>query len=45
MFHFPGTLQTRNVFSKARFLYLDEKQKQTWQPLITQMGRAMKKKI
>ena len=38
MFCFPETQQTRNVFSEARFLFLDESKKQTWQPLIAQMG-------
>ena len=30
-------------FQKQDFYVLDERNKQTWQPLITQMGRAMKK--
>ena len=44
MFWFPEILQTRNVFSKARILFLDEREKQTWQPLITQAKDAKKKK-
>ena len=44
MFSFSyDTQQTRNVFSEARFLYMDERIKQTWQPLITRTGRATKK--
>lgn len=44
MFSFSyDTQQTRNVFSEARFLYMDERMKQTWQPLITRTGRATKK--
>ena len=31
------------LFSEARFLCLDERKKQTWQPLITQTGRFVKK--
>ena len=31
------------IFPEPRFLCMDEKKKQAWQPLITQMGRAMKK--
>ena len=36
-------LSELRVFSEARFLYLDERIKQTWYSLITQTGRAMKK--
>ena len=36
-------LSKLRVFSEARFLYLDERIKQTWYSLITQTGRAMKK--
>ena len=43
MFCFPETWQTRIFFSEARFFYLDERKNQTWQPLMTQTGRAMKK--
>ena len=42
LFCFPGTQPTRNVFSEARFVYLDEKKKQILQPLITQTKGAMK---
>ena len=38
---FPKTQQTRSVFSEGRYLYLDERKKQTWKPLTTQTGRAM----
>ena len=31
---------TRNFYSEARYLYLDEKKKQTWQALIMQRRRA-----
>ena len=43
IFPFPETQQTRNVSSEAIFLYLDERKKQTWQALITQTGKGMKK--
>ena len=42
MFCFPETQPTRNVFSEARFVYLDEKKKQILQPLITQTKGAIK---
>ena len=38
LFCFPETYQTRNVFSEAGYLYLDEMKNQTWQPLVTQTG-------
>ena len=43
MFSFPKIQQTRNVFSETRFLYLNERRKQTWQPLLTQTGSGIKK--
>ena len=36
-------LSKLEMFSEPRILFLDERKKQTWQPLITQRGRAMKK--
>ena len=33
------------VFQRHDFLYLDERKKQTWQPLITQTGRGIKKLV
>ena len=39
------TQQTRNVFSEARFLSMDERIKQTQQPLIIRTGRATKKTV
>ena len=30
------------LFQKQDFYFLDERDKQTWEPLITQMGRAIK---
>ena len=42
LYCFPETYKTRNVFSEARFLYLNKRKKETEQPLISQRGRDEK---